>query len=318
MPEKPFCFLSLRIVCKCKPENQISCRWLVFVLVPAINVPTGEIRCLPRVSVLTATSTKSFLRLRSRCNDSGAPLPSRIKIQPFIRPNSCQQHKRQRLVKPSKQTQEADWMSAQLSSPPPPPLLCLLLFHYLNMTGSPCSLSKAGDRWNWWALRVQRETSGQARVIGGTKERCASGCSPGTLLASTPWIPHPFSFQPRLWAHRPLQDLMTKTPRSPCGRASDVKRAKLTGCLSSQSRTKCNARRRTKWEAMEAERFLGRASEAGWNLGHRFHWAKLNRIMTNIKYSVSPWKFAKMIFLTCVLLARGKRIRLTFNIEPQW
>lgn len=120
--------------------------------------------------------------------ESRAPLPFRIKIQPFIRPNSCQQHKRQRLVKPSKQTQEADSMSAQLSSPPPPPLLRLLLFHYLNMTGSPCSLSKAGDRWNWWALRVQRETSGQARVIGGTKERCASGCSPSTLLASTLWI----------------------------------------------------------------------------------------------------------------------------------
>lgn len=187
MPEKPFYFLNLRKVCKCKSENQISCRWLVFVLVPAINVTTGEIRCLPRVSVLTATSKKSFLRLRSRCNESGAPLPLRIKIQPFIRPNSCQQHKRQRLVKPSKQTQEADSMSAQLSSPPPP-LLCLLLFHYLNMTGSPCSLSKAGGRWNWWALRVQRETSGQAWVIGETKERCASRCLPGTLLASTLWI----------------------------------------------------------------------------------------------------------------------------------
>lgn len=107
-----------------------------------------------------------------------------------MRPNSCQQHKRRRLVKPSKQTQETDSVSAQLSSPPPlPPLFRLLLFHYLNMTGAPCSLSKAGDRWNWWALRVQHEKSGQALVVVRVAVRLAR-CWPACCWSS--WHPSPF------------------------------------------------------------------------------------------------------------------------------
>lgn len=49
---------------------------------------------------------------------------------------------------------EADSVSSQLTPPPPSPaaapaLLPLLLFHCVNMTEPPHSLSEAGDRWNW-------------------------------------------------------------------------------------------------------------------------------------------------------------------------
>lgn len=124
---------------------------------------------------------------------------------------------------------------SSLSAPPSPPplLLCLLLFHCLNMTGAPRSLSKAGDRWNWWALQVQHETSGQAWVIGATNSVVRAAASlhavgPALLIRLMSLT---LGFQLHLWVYHQMLDLMIKI-LSLVVELSDVKKAKLTGCLS--------------------------------------------------------------------------------------
>lgn len=170
----------------------------------------------------------------------------------------CQQHKRQHLVKPSKQTQ---WLSvitqrsSSSSSAPSSPAS-------LSKHDRSPPLSKAGDRWNWWALQVQHETSGQAWVIGATNSVARAAANlravgPTLLIQLTSLT---LGFKLRLWVYHQMLDLMIKI-LSPVVELSDVKRAKLTGCLSPLW-TKHNAHWCTGWKSMDVKRPSGRASKA--------------------------------------------------------
>lgn len=258
----------------CKSENGINSGWSGHVLI-STEYSSGllwwDLQCsspynVPLRNQLLAMHTflclfpPSYLCVCSRCSLCSYFLCLPYKENsPSWDPNHVNNIKDVLLNPANKPSDSVSSLSAPppTPSPPPPLLLRLLLFHCLNMTGAPRSLSKVGDRWNWWALQVQHETSGQAWVIGATNSvvRAAVGA---TLLIQLTSLT--LGFKLRLWVYHQMLDLMIKI-LSLVVELSDVKRTKLTGCLSPLW-TKHNTHWGTGWKSMDVERPSGLASKA--------------------------------------------------------
>lgn len=196
----------------CKSENGINSGWSGPVLVStkyssgllwwalrcssSYNVPLEKsVVSQAHVPVLVPTNRTSDLSVCSRCSlcSLGFLCLSYKENCPSWDPNHVNNIKDNILLNPANKPNDS---VSSLSAPPPPPplLLRLLLFHCLNMTGAPRSLSKAGDRWNWWALQVQHETSGQAWVTGATNSAARAAVSPPrcwTHTVDSDDVPHP-------------------------------------------------------------------------------------------------------------------------------